>query len=175
MHYTHTSNLVRYTDTLTIHICTVQTLHTSNTSYMHYTHRTHTQCLLTCCCWLIVVSDSTLFSEKPLGPTPTLSCDSATPAASSAQSDDLHSDVASALLQLISQHASESKHTPSDSQCLKETQPSSLYSSPGALIFSQPEHDANNANADAGAQYPRDQDFRFTLGSCGEEKQQSES
>lgn len=138
----------------------------------HYTHHTTPS---VCSLLLFVVLDSTLFSEKPLAPTPVLTCDPATPAAPSAQSDDLHGDVASALLQLISQHASERKPTSLDSQCLKEMQPSSSYSSPGALIFNQPEHDANNANANAGAQYPRDQDLRFTLGSCGEDRQESES
>ncbi|KAI5091107.1 cyclin-dependent kinase 12, partial [Silurus meridionalis] len=114
-------------------------------------------------------------NEKPLAPPSVLPHDPATPAPPSAQSDDLHSDMASTLLQLISQHASESKPTSSDSQHLKETKPSSSYSSPGALIFSQPEHDANNANTNAGAQYPRDQDLRFTLGSCPEERLESES
>ncbi|KAM9494799.1 uncharacterized protein cdk12 isoform 1-T1 [Clarias gariepinus] len=97
--------------------------------------------------------------------------DPVTPALPSVQLDDLHGDVASALLQLISQHASEGKPTSSESQCLKETQPSS----PGSLIFSQPEHNASNTNANAGPQYPRDQDLRFTLGSCAEDRQESES
>ncbi|GAA6079869.1 cyclin-dependent kinase 12 [Tachysurus ichikawai] len=115
--------------------------------------------------------DSTLCSEKPLSQTPVLTRDPAPPAAAPpSPTDDLHGDVASALLQLISQNASESKPTSSDSQCLKETPSSSLYSSPGALVFSQPEHDANTADANAGVQYPRDQDLRFTLGSCGEDK-----
>lgn len=152
--------------------------HTTHiTSQSHYTDTYHTcsVCSLLLLLLLVVVLDSTLFSEKPLTPAPLLTHDPATPAAPSAQLDDVHGDVASALLQLISQHGSEGKPSSSDSQCLKETQPPSSYSSPGVLIFSQPERDANSANANAGAQYPRDQDLRFTLGSCGEDRQESES
>ncbi|KAI4903551.1 hypothetical protein NFI96_022913 [Prochilodus magdalenae] len=77
----------------------------------------------------------------------------ASASAASSHSEDISTDVATALLQLISQHASDGKASSAD------LQPSSSSSSPPPPPLGQPEPQAST-------QYPRDQDLRFSRDSC---------
>ncbi|XP_072531801.1 uncharacterized protein cdk12 [Salminus brasiliensis] len=98
------------------------------------------------------VKGTALSNEKAIGQNSTLTLDLPALAAAPSQSEDIGTDVAAALLQLISQHATDSKASLADL-------PPSSSSSPPPL--GQPELQAN-------AQYPRDQDHRFTRDSCRE-------
>ncbi|XP_076864409.1 uncharacterized protein cdk12 [Brachyhypopomus gauderio] len=104
--------------------------------------------------------DSMLKSDKAIGPNSTLTLDLPAVAAPS-HSDDISPDMAAALLQLISQHAPEGQTAPSDPQARQHFAQSTSGPAPAPSPppQAQPEPDAN---ASTDAQYPRDQDLRFT-------------
>lgn len=90
---------------------------------------------------MFALPDPSLSSEKAAGPNSAAPLDLPT----SSHSDDIGPDVASALLQLISQHAPEGK------ACSDLQPPPSPPPAP-----------------ELPAQYPRDQDLRFSRDSCRE-------
>ncbi|KAL6457683.1 hypothetical protein MHYP_G00346460 [Metynnis hypsauchen] len=98
--------------------------------------------------------DATLPNEKVPNATLTPDLPASAAAAASSHSEDIGTDVAAALLQLISQHASDGKASSADVQPC-----SSSSSSPPPPSLGQPEPQAST-------QYPRDQDLRFTRDSC---------
>uniref|UniRef100_A0A8B9KT65 Cyclin-dependent kinase 12 n=1 Tax=Astyanax mexicanus TaxID=7994 RepID=A0A8B9KT65_ASTMX len=109
------------------------------------------------------VKGTALSNEKSIAQNSALTLDLPALAATPSHSEDIGTDVAAALLQLISQHASDSRAS------LADLPPSSsTSSSPPPPSLGQPEPQAN-------AQYPRDQDHRFSRDSCRESSHDSHS
>ncbi|KAK1805554.1 hypothetical protein P4O66_019215 [Electrophorus voltai] len=111
--------------------------------------------------------DMMLASKKVIGPNSALTLNLPA-AATSSHSDDISPDMAAALLQLISQHASEGQATSSDSQARQPFAQSTSQPAASSPLPQAPGQLEPDTNTSTDAQYPRDQDLRFTTESCRE-------
>ncbi|XP_035384780.1 cyclin-dependent kinase 12 isoform X2 [Electrophorus electricus] len=116
---------------------------------------------------LLQASDMMLASKKVIGPNSALTLNLPA-AATSSHSDDISPDMAAALLQLISQHASEGQATSSDSQARQPFAQSTSQPAASSPLPQAPGQLEPDTNTSTDAQYPRDQDLRFTTESCRE-------